>query len=149
MDNTQDRNMQEKLNPFHTRFTVKTVWFILAQLADKDMNWDQLLLLMHSKLENVFRIEQFCIWTGSHFFRIFPYWICIWVLTYGAFFDRELRSKVLKEALLLFLFFLVAWNHEQKMFQMEQKISRTKNAPNGTKKVFADKKCSYKAKWIS
>ena len=47
-------------------------------------------------------------------------------------FDRELCSKVLKEAFLLFLlflFFLVAWNHEQKMFQMEQK-------------VFANKKCS-------
>ena len=40
------------------------------------------------------------------------------------FFDRELCSKVLKEALLLFLFFLVAWNHEQKMFQMEQKICK-------------------------
>ena len=37
-------------------------------------------------------------------------------------FDRELCSKVLKEALLLF-FFLLAGNHEQKMFQAEQKCS--------------------------
>ena len=47
------------------------------------------------------------------------------------FFDRELCSKVLKEALLLF-FFLVAWNHEQKMFQMGEKNvpKRTKNIRN-------------------
>ena len=32
-------------------------------------------------------------------------------------FDRKQRSKVLKEALLL-----LAWKHEQKMFQMEQKL---------------------------
>ena len=38
------------------------------------------------------------------------------------FFDRELCSKVLKEALLLFLLFL-AWNQKQK------------NVPNGTENV--------------
>ena len=37
------------------------------------------------------------------------------------FFDRELCSKVLKEALLL-LFLLLAGNRGQKMFQMEQKM---------------------------
>ena len=33
-------------------------------------------------------------------------------------FDREQRSKVLKEALLLFLFLVLAWNQKQKMFLM-------------------------------
>ena len=41
-------------------------------------------------------------------------WSCM------AFFDRELYSKVLKEAFLLLLFFLLAWKHDQKMFQLEQ-----------------------------
>ena len=45
-------------------------------------------------------------------------------------FDRELCSKVLKEALLLLLLLLLglAGNHEQKMFQIEQKLCKgTKN----------------------
>ena len=45
-------------------------------------------------------------------------------------FDRELCSKILKEALLLFFFLLLAWNHEQFFFQMEQKIFATKFASN-------------------
>ena len=66
-----------------------------------------------------------------------------------SFVERELRSKVLKEALLLlllFLFFLVAWNHEQKMFQkyhhlqkmfqMEQKMCKgTKHVPISQKEA--------------
>ena len=45
-----------------------------------------------------------------------------WHLTFETLaFDRELFSKVLKEALLFFLI-LFAWKHEQKMFQMEQKV---------------------------
>ena len=52
-------------------------------------------------------------------------------------FDRELCSKVLKEALLLFFFFLfLAWNQKQNMFQMEQKVlARTKNVPYWTNKT--------------
>ena len=43
------------------------------------------------------------------------------------FFDREQRSKVLKEALLLFL---LAWNQVQKMLYIEQKLFMgTKNVP--------------------
>ena len=58
-------------------------------------------------------------------------------------FDRELCSKVLKEALLL-LFFLAWGKHEQNMFHMEQKMFATENAPNGTKNVpWRTKKCSY------
>ena len=41
-------------------------------------------------------------------------------------FDRELNPKVLKEALLLLFLLLEAWNHEQKMFQMEQKMFANK-----------------------
>ena len=37
------------------------------------------------------------------------------LMTTTKLFDREQRSKVLKEAL-LFLFFLLAWNQIQKMF---------------------------------
>ena len=48
-----------------------------------------------------------------------------------SFFDRELRSRVLKEVLLLFLFLSRFTKREQKVFQMEQKwsvwCSRTKN----------------------
>ena len=43
------------------------------------------------------------------------------VIKFG-FFDRELCSKVLKEALLLFFFLLEAWNHEQKILQKGQKM---------------------------
>ena len=41
------------------------------------MNWDQLLLLVHSKPENHFEVEQFCPWNGSHIFAlvIFMFWI--------------------------------------------------------------------------
>ena len=60
-------------------------------------------------------------------------------------FDRELCSKVLKEALLLFLLGL-AGNHEQKMFQIEilqgnkncaseQKSARKQKMCKGTKNV--------------
>ena len=43
-------------------------------------------------------------------------------------FDRELCSKVLKEALLFLLFLLLlAWKHEQKMFRMEKQIFIVKN----------------------
>ena len=51
-------------------------------------------------------------------------------------FVRELYSKVLKEALLL----LLAWKHEQIMFQMEQKCSLTEFAPSQTKNVPNGKK---------
>ena len=53
-------------------------------------------------------------------------------------FDRELCSKVLKEALLLFLLFLLleAWNHEQKMLQIEQKMLQKEQ------KMFATKSAS-------
>ena len=63
-------------------------------------------------------------------------------------FDRELCSKVLKEALLLFFFLLfLARNQKQNMFQMEQKVfARTKNVPYGTKNVQGNKNCSYKSK---
>ena len=55
--------------------------------------------------------------------------VVFWI--YTLLFDREQRSKVLKEALLLL--FLLTWGkHEQKMFHMEQKWS------TGTKK------CSFK-----
>ena len=50
--------------------------------------------------------------------------------TNNTFFDREQCSKVLEEALLFFL--LLAWKHEQKMFQMEQTMCK------------GNKKCSYK-----
>ena len=42
-------------------------------------------------------------------------------------FDRELCSKVLKEAWLLLFLLLLAWKHEQKMFQMEQKMFTNEN----------------------
>ena len=49
-------------------------------------------------------------------------------------FDRELCSKVLKEALFFFLFFLIlAWNQVQKMCV-------------GTKNVCGNKKCSWEQK---
>ena len=51
-------------------------------------------------------------------------------------FDCELCSKVLKEALLLFLFFGLAGNHEQKMIQIKQNLCK------GTKFVQGNKKCS-------
>ena len=49
-------------------------------------------------------------------------------------FDRELCSKVLKEAFLFLLFFL-AWNKAQKMLQMEQNCLRTDSVPKRTKNV--------------
>ena len=49
-------------------------------------------------------------------------------------FDREQRSKVLKEAfLMLFLFLFLAWNQVKKMFV-------------GTKNVHGNKKCSWEQK---
>ena len=43
-------------------------------------------------------------------------------------FDRELRSKVLTEALLLFLLFLfLVWKYEQKMVWKEQKMFANEN----------------------
>ena len=54
-------------------------------------------------------------------------------------FDRELCSKVLKEALLLLLL-EYAGNREQKMFQIEQKMCK------GTKLVHRNKKCSWEQK---
>ena len=51
--------------------------------------------------------------------------ICFWP------FDRELCSKVFKEPLLS-LFLGLAGNHEQQMFQIEQKLcNRTKNVHKG------------------
>ena len=50
------------------------------------------------------------------------------VSSWRSLFDREQRSKVLKEALLLFLLLFLAWKHEKK-------------ALNGTK-MFANKICS-------
>ena len=52
-----------------------------------------------------------------------------------SFFDREQRSKVLKEALLLFL---LAWNQVKKMLQIEQKMLANKI------RFKANKKCSGK-----
>ena len=50
-------------------------------------------------------------------------------LNYHYFFDREQRSKVLKEALLFFFLFLflLAWNQVQKMLQMWNKKDRKEN----------------------
>ena len=39
-------------------------------------------------------------------------------------FDRELRSKFLKEALLLFLFLLLAWKHEQKFYKKNKNVRK-------------------------
>ena len=47
------------------------------------------------------------------------------------FFDRDQRSKVLKEALLFLL--LLAWNQLPKMFQIEHKLCK------GTKNVLGNK----------
>ena len=41
-------------------------------------------------------------------------------------FDRELCSKILKEALLLFFFLLLAWNHEQNFSKWNKKYLRPK-----------------------
>ena len=63
------------------------------------------------------------------------------------FFDHEQRSKVLKEALLFFLF-LLAWNQVKKMLQMEQKMLANKIRLKANKKCskgkkrFANKICS-------
>ena len=61
---------------------------------------------------------------------------------YDLIFDRELCLKILKEA-----FFLLAWKHEQKIFQMEQKMfakncvpNRTKNVTKGTKRLQKEQK---------
>ena len=54
-------------------------------------------------------------------------------------------SKVLKEALLVFLLGL-AGNHEQKMFQIEQKMCKGTKVWMGTKNVHGNKKCSWKQK---
>ena len=51
------------------------------------------------------------------------------------FFDREQRSKFLKEAFLLFLL-LAWWKHEQKTFHIEQKLFAIKKLKKG-KKMFA------------
>ena len=63
---------------------------------------------------NLFRYSQeYCVYLRTlHCYEVF------WML-----FDREQRSKVLKYALLLFFFFL-AWKHEWKMFQIEQKLCK-------------------------
>ena len=42
-------------------------------------------------------------------------------------FDREQRSKVLKEALLLLLLLLLVWNQVTKMYQIEQKLCKQGN----------------------
>ena len=53
--------------------------------------------------------------------------ICITIDIRKRIFNRELCSKVLKDALLLFFFFLASI-HEQKMFQIEQEMCKgTKN----------------------
>ena len=57
----------------------------------------------------------------------------------AAIFDREQRSKVLKEALLL-LFLILARNQVPKMFEIEQKLCK------GTKNVQENKKCARKQK---
>ena len=54
-------------------------------------------------------------------------------------FDRELCSKVLKQALLLLL--LVGGNHEQKMFQMEHKMCANKKCSERNKKVREQEVC--------
>ena len=55
-------------------------------------------------------------------------------------FDRELSSKLLKEALMFFSFLLLlAWKHEQKMFAKKILPNRTKNVAKGTKNVRSEK----------
>ena len=61
---------------------------------------------------------------------------------YLLLFDRELCSKIINEAFLL-LFFLVAWNHEQKNFQMEKSVQ------GNEKRVWEKTTCSYKRKLSS
>ena len=57
-------------------------------------------------------------------------------------FDREKSSKVLKEALLLFLLLLLAWNQVPKKFQVEQKSFKgTKNVQENKKYVREQKMC--------
>ena len=52
------------------------------------------------------------------------------------FFDREQCSKFLKEdSLLFFVFFFLAWNQVQKMFQKDQKMFANKICLNLTKKL--------------
>ena len=53
------------------------------------------------------------------------------------FFDREQRSKVLKEGLLLFL---LAWNQVPIMYQIEKKLCK------GAKNVQENKKCAREQK---
>ena len=53
--------MQENWNPFHGKIYV----------CNKDLNCDQLLLLVCSKPENIFKIKQFCSWNGHHISHIF------------------------------------------------------------------------------
>ena len=60
-------------------------------------------------------------------------------ITLEYFFDREQSSKVLKEALLLFLF---AWNQVLKMVQIEQKLCK------GRKIVLENKKCAREQKQL-
>ena len=56
------------------------------------------------------------------------------ILVFYLLLDSELCLKTLKEAS-FFFFLLLAWKHEQKLFQMEQKMFTKKFVPNWTKKV--------------
>ena len=64
-------------------------------------------------------------------------WVDLQAITH-VLFNREQRSKVLKEALLLFL--LLALNQAPKMYQIKQKVCK------GTKNVQRNKKCAKEQK---
>ena len=69
------------------------------------------------------------------------------------FFDRELCSKVLKEALLLFLLLLALKHSAQRSYKSFFVVvgveTWSKIFLNGTKSVQGNKKCSYESKWSS
>ena len=65
------------------------------------------------------------------------FWIVCARLVEAGFWPRAMfkgPNKALLFLSLLLLLFLVAWNHEHKMFQMEQKMFAKKFVPNRTKK---------------
>ena len=55
-------------------------------------------------------------------------------------FDRELRSKVLKEALLLLLFLILAWNQVKKRYK-GNKIMFANKKVKREQKMYGDENC--------
>ena len=72
--NTQDRKFQEKLNPFHGRFTVRSIRFRLAKQIDIWIKINSCCSCIQN-LKNLLTIMQFCLWDEFLFSSIFLSWV--------------------------------------------------------------------------